>query len=432
LRKRNKLTINTFALSGTLIPDFFYISPKYAFMRHGISLLLICLLGFLVCPAQTPNQTLNLSFENTDDKGRLTGCRFSWNIDDYFSYKDDSVRFDGKNSIRLEKDLASTKGGFGAITFTLPTNFKGSEITLKGYIKTERVEGYAGLWLRTVTGNVMVDMKNMSENGVTGTQEWKQYNISLRMNEEVTGIYFGGLLAGKGKSWFDKLELLIDNKPIGLVGWIPDKTNIARKELTTSGVTIDSLLSPQQVSNLYMLGKVWGFLKYHHPEVAKGNYNFDSCLFNVMPAIIRANNTRERDDILQSWINTLGNENEGAVSPSVPAVDIHTKPRLAWLSNTHLLSDALSARLMNIYDHRNSSSNFYVHETPGVGNLLFDKEAIYKSVPASDDGFRMLALFRYWNIIEYFFPYKHLLNEDWNDVLKEFIPSFASNRSGIN
>ena len=52
MRKRNKLTINTFALSGTLIPDFFYISLKYAFMRHGISLLLICLLVFLVCPGK--------------------------------------------------------------------------------------------------------------------------------------------------------------------------------------------------------------------------------------------------------------------------------------------------------------------------------------------------------------------------------------------
>ncbi|HKC34539.1 MAG TPA: S41 family peptidase, partial [Chitinophagaceae bacterium] len=65
------------------------------------------------------------------------------------------------------------------------------------------------------------------------------------------------------------------------------------------------------------------------------------------------------------------------------------------------------------------------------GNPVFDKEAIYKEVPAGDDGFRMLALFRYWNMIEYFFPYKHLLKENWDDILKEFVPAFASNRSAL-
>jgi C-terminal processing protease CtpA/Prc len=41
-----------------------------------------------------------------------------------------------------------------------------------------------------------------------------------------------------------------------------------------------------------------------------------------------------------------------------------------------------------------------------------------------DAGFRLLALFRYWNIINYFFPYKHLTDKNWDSVLKEYIPSF--------
>lgn len=50
---------------------------------------------------------------------------------------------------------------------------------------------------------------------------------------------------------------------------------------------------------------------------------------------------------------------------------------------------------------------------------------------ADDDGLRMLALFRYWNIIEYYFPSKYLIKEKWDDVLKEFIPQFAANRTTI-
>ncbi len=42
----------------------------------------------------------------------------------------------------------------------------------------------------------------------------------------------------------------------------------------------------------------------------------------------------------------------------------------------------------------------------------------------NDLGFRLLSLFRYWNIIEYLFPYKYLIDSNWDDVLRDFIPKF--------
>lgn len=41
-----------------------------------------------------------------------------------------------------------------------------------------------------------------------------------------------------------------------------------------------------------------------------------------------------------------------------------------------------------------------------------------------DPGFRLLTLYRYWNIIQYYFPYKNLIEGDWKDVLEAFIPKF--------
>ncbi|HEX6427634.1 MAG TPA: hypothetical protein VF008_08120, partial [Niastella sp.] len=43
-----------------------------------------------------------------------------------------------------------------------------------------------------------------------------------------------------------------------------------------------------------------------------------------------------------------------------------------------------------------------------------------------DAGFRLLALYRYWNIIQYCFPYKYLIQENWNNVLAEFVPKFVN------
>jgi hypothetical protein len=39
-----------------------------------------------------------------------------------------------------------------------------------------------------------------------------------------------------------------------------------------------------------------------------------------------------------------------------------------------------------------------------------------------DAGYRLLALFRLWNIVEYWFPYRDAIGEDWDGVLHEFIP----------
>ena len=49
-----------------------------------------------------------------------------------------------------------------------------------------------------------------------------------------------------------------------------------------------------------------------------------------------------------------------------------------------------------------------------------------------DSGMRLLALFRYWNMIEYFYPYKYLTDKNWNFVLGEFIPVLLDGNKEID
>jgi len=203
-----------------------------------------------------------------------------------------------------------------------------------------------------------------------------------------------------------------------------------KTEPISTGVRLDSPLSKQQIENLFVLGRIWGFLKYYDPVVAKGSYNFDSCLFNVLPPVLKAENTKKRDKLLFHWINTLGDENKFSVAP-INDSNLYSKPDLGWITDKSRFSDELVTKLDNIYRHRNSDSNYYVGPAE-EGNPDFSREASYEFVPAEDDGIRILALFRYWNIIEYFFPYKHLFKEDWTKVLKEFLPQFASSRSALD
>ena len=42
--------------------------------------------------------------------------------------------------------------------------------------------------------------------------------------------------------------------------------------------------------------------------------------------------------------------------------------------------------------------------------------------------YRLLALFRFWNVINYFFPYKNLIGDSWQTVLPRYIPKFEANK----
>ena len=51
------------------------------------------------------------------------------------------------------------------------------------------------------------------------------------------------------------------------------------------------------------------------------------------------------------------------------------------------------------------------------------KEKAYQEMVFPSYEYRLLALFRYWNAINYFFPYKNLIGYNWENTLYEFIPN---------
>ncbi len=54
----------------------------------------------------------------------------------------------------------------------------------------------------------------------------------------------------------------------------------------------------------------------------------------------------------------------------------------------------------------------------------------YRDQAPPDAGFRILALMRWWNIIEYWFPYRDQIDGDWYQTLREFLPRIAAAQDG--
>jgi C-terminal processing protease CtpA/Prc len=56
---------------------------------------------------------------------------------------------------------------------------------------------------------------------------------------------------------------------------------------------------------------------------------------------------------------------------------------------------------------------------------IWRKNAEYREMASPELPYRLLALFRFWSVIDRFYPYKSLIG-DWDAVLREFIPRFES------
>jgi C-terminal processing protease CtpA/Prc len=64
---------------------------------------------------------------------------------------------------------------------------------------------------------------------------------------------------------------------------------------------------------------------------------------------------------------------------------------------------------------------------PAVRLVGGDDDA-YPQMPYPAAEYRLLALFRFWNVIEHFYPYKSLIGGSWDDVLLRYIPQFEADK----
>lgn len=60
------------------------------------------------------------------------------------------------------------------------------------------------------------------------------------------------------------------------------------------------------------------------------------------------------------------------------------------------------------------------------------KDKIYAEMSFPGREYRLLALFRFWNVINYFFPYKDLIGDSWATVLPRYIPKFEANKDAAD
>lgn len=326
----------------------------------------------------------------------------------------------GKQALLLKSD--GEKRNF---IQSIETSFVGETLNLSGYIRTQDISQLAGLMIQQFDfrGNA-IGFEFLK--GLTGSTDWQQYQISTALNENTSSIRIGGFVVGAGQAWFDDLSVTVDGQDIALAK--PYKPTLLAADTDTefhssSQINFDNV-SQLQIDNLSKLAQVWGLVKYYHNAVAAGEYNMDAELFRVMPAVLSAANADQANQHMSDWLAKMTKVE--ACQPSCVKRDTNVALQidLSWINDSARFGTKLSQQLQHIVANRRFESHYYFGFNSSMG-VAVNNELSYGQAH-QDTGYRLLALFRVWNLVNYFAPYKSLTTSPWQQVPQKFIGQFVA------
>lgn len=221
-------------------------------------------------------------------------------------------------------------------------------------------------------------------------------------------------------------------------------------------------LSDGQVRNLLKLSRVWGFTVFTHQAFITGERCWDEELLELIP-VIKVARENEVNGILYEWFIGLGDDGYDLNAENLSLVFAERFPysydvimdffedeeliewwdvwcffgelhlyttgheinlrhmaNLDWINENYLglpLASALTR--FNMIQNMDLSQVYIFLE---MGFNPFDNPANYSGMNFDDYRYRLLGLFRLWNIVNYFFPYLDIIDGDWCASLMVHIP----------
>lgn len=128
---------------------------------------------------------------------------------------DTTVAQNGKSSAFIKSKSPKPNDFATLVQITSAENYIGKRLRLSGYIKSDSIKGWCGMWMRIDGENKQVlGFDNMKNRAIKGTTDWKKYEIVLDVPSLSSAIGYGVLLTGKGKIWFDNMKLEIVDKSV--------------------------------------------------------------------------------------------------------------------------------------------------------------------------------------------------------------------------
>lgn len=148
------------------------------------------------------------------------GWKLSENSNDYISGIE-NYKAENKNVGFLKSKSEIKKvSQFGVLSqVILARKYLGKRIRYSALVKSCELEKWAGLWIR-VDGDEFrpISFDNMADRPIKGTTDWTKYDVVIDIPANSDKIYFGFIMSGNGKFYFEDLKFEIVDKTVSCTG----------------------------------------------------------------------------------------------------------------------------------------------------------------------------------------------------------------------
>jgi C-terminal processing protease CtpA/Prc len=170
--------------------------------------------------------------------------------------------------------------------------------------------------------------------------------------------------------------------------------------------------------------KVWGYVKYFHPNMVRENA-WDDVLIEAITSVKASTTQSAYNGAIEKLVNSAG----AVRFTLLPAPNLVPERLLpvdySWMTNATMLSQSARNSLQAIRQGFRPFQSYFVN-TSRVSTPQAVNERTYSTMTTPNEQYRLLALFRYWNLINYFYPYKDDIGRPWDEALREMIPLFVN------
>lgn len=191
-------------------------------------------------------------------------------------------------------------------------------------------------------------------------------------------------------------------------------------------LTATSFAQLSTSEKLYQLCKVWGYLKYHHPNTC--NIRWNELLLDKLDSVVASSSTASFNSILYNLCLQTGSTSRPAV-PVVIQSDTAKNYKTGWFADPKI-AQPVRAFLDSVHAHHSyPATNCRVkindYSNPSYNSYLDFRADSINNIPGfsySNLKHRMLVYFYYWNTIEYFFPQIEIADQRWDSTLLQLMP----------
>jgi len=182
-----------------------------------------------------------------------------------------------------------------------------------------------------------------------------------------------------------------------------------------------------QTEKYKQIGLVWGLLKYHHPDISRGMYNWDLELISFLDSINHIEEQEKLNTKLNSFISKYNKATtkHKTISLKIDSEKIFRKNfNYDWIDE-FAFTPEIKSKLTKLKNNGNIG-DYYASSSKLTKMISFSNEKGFPNFNAKLKNHRLLELYSYWNIIQYWNVNKYLTDINWVDTLDELIKNFVN------